>query len=106
MKRALRVYRVILTLAFQAAKGKAVALFATAAVFGMAGAVTGLVTKLVVDALAGADPGRAMGIGIVYVVLTGVAALVDGVDVRELDLDDYRSRLAVIFQDFVRYQLP
>jgi ATP-binding cassette subfamily B protein len=31
---------------------------------------------------------------------------VDGVDVRELDLDDYRSRLAVIFQDFVHYQLP
>ena len=32
--------------------------------------------------------------------------LVDGIDVRELDLDDYRRRLAVIFQDFVRYQLP
>ncbi|HEX2048403.1 MAG TPA: ABC transporter ATP-binding protein [Acidimicrobiales bacterium] len=32
--------------------------------------------------------------------------LVDGVDVRELDLDDYRRRLAVIFQDFVRYHLP
>ncbi len=31
---------------------------------------------------------------------------VDGVDVRDLDLDDYRSRLAVIFQDFVHYQLP
>jgi ATP-binding cassette, subfamily B, bacterial len=31
---------------------------------------------------------------------------VDGVDVRELDLDDYRSRLAVIFQDFVHYNLP
>jgi len=30
---------------------------------------------------------------------------VDGVDVRELDLEDYRSRLAVIFQDFVHYQL-
>jgi ATP-binding cassette subfamily B protein len=30
---------------------------------------------------------------------------VDGVDVRELDLDDYRRRVAVIFQDFVHYQL-
>ncbi len=30
---------------------------------------------------------------------------VDGVDVREMDLEDYRSRLAVIFQDFVHYQL-
>jgi ATP-binding cassette, subfamily B, bacterial len=30
----------------------------------------------------------------------------DGVDIREFDLDDYRSRLAVIFQDFVHYQLP
>jgi ATP-binding cassette subfamily B protein len=29
----------------------------------------------------------------------------DGVDIREFDLDDYRSRLAVIFQDFVHYQL-
>ncbi|HWI04601.1 MAG TPA: ATP-binding cassette domain-containing protein, partial [Acidimicrobiales bacterium] len=30
---------------------------------------------------------------------------VDGVDIREFDLDDYRSRLAVIFQDFVHYNL-
>ena len=79
MRRALRVYRVILTLAFQAARGKATALFATAAVFGMFGAVTGLVTKLVVDALAGGRPGRAMGIGVLYLVLVGTAALVDDV---------------------------
>ena len=32
--------------------------------------------------------------------------LLDGVDVREFDLEDYRRRLAVIFQDFVRYELP
>ncbi|MDQ3897456.1 MAG: ABC transporter ATP-binding protein/permease [Actinomycetota bacterium] len=32
--------------------------------------------------------------------------LLDGVDIREFDLDGYRRRLAVIFQDFVRYQLP
>jgi ABC-type multidrug transport system fused ATPase/permease subunit len=31
---------------------------------------------------------------------------VDGVDIREYDLVDLRSRLAVIFQDFVRYELP
>jgi ATP-binding cassette subfamily B protein len=31
---------------------------------------------------------------------------VDGVDIKTLDLDDYRSRLAVIFQDFVHYNLP
>jgi ABC-type multidrug transport system fused ATPase/permease subunit len=30
----------------------------------------------------------------------------DGVDIRELDLVDLRTRMAVIFQDFVRYQLP
>jgi ATP-binding cassette subfamily B protein len=30
----------------------------------------------------------------------------DGVDLRDLDLEVLRSRLAVIFQDFVRYQLP
>jgi ATP-binding cassette, subfamily B, bacterial len=32
--------------------------------------------------------------------------LVDGVDLREIDLDSWRARLAVIFADFVRYQLP
>ena len=32
--------------------------------------------------------------------------LVDAVDVRDLDLASWRSRLAVIFADFVRYQLP
>ena len=31
---------------------------------------------------------------------------VDGIDIRELDLADYRTRLAVIFQDFVHYELP
>jgi ATP-binding cassette subfamily B protein len=30
----------------------------------------------------------------------------DGVDIRELELESLRRRLAVIFQDFVRYQLP
>ena len=30
----------------------------------------------------------------------------DGVDIREFDLESLRRRLAVIFQDFVRYQLP
>ncbi|HEX6596244.1 MAG TPA: ABC transporter ATP-binding protein, partial [Acidimicrobiales bacterium] len=29
----------------------------------------------------------------------------DGVDLRDLDLDALRARMAVIFQDFVRYQL-
>ena len=31
---------------------------------------------------------------------------VDGVDVREFALDSWRSRVAAIFQDFVRYELP
>ena len=30
--------------------------------------------------------------------------LLDGVDLREYDLDDLRARIGVIFQDFVRYQ--
>jgi ABC-type multidrug transport system fused ATPase/permease subunit len=30
---------------------------------------------------------------------------VDGVDLRDLDLDAWRSRLAAVFQDFVRYEL-
>ncbi len=37
---------------------------------------------------------------------TGGRILLDGVDLRELDLEDLRRRLAVIFQDFVRYELP
>jgi ABC-type multidrug transport system fused ATPase/permease subunit len=31
---------------------------------------------------------------------------VDGVDLRDLDLTAWRTRLAVVFQDFVRYELP
>src|SRR5439155_20087214 len=31
---------------------------------------------------------------------------IDGVDVRELDLSSWRSRLAAVFQDFIRFELP
>jgi ABC-type multidrug transport system fused ATPase/permease subunit len=31
---------------------------------------------------------------------------VDGVDLRELDLASWRSRIAAVFQDFVRFELP
>ena len=31
---------------------------------------------------------------------------IDGVDVRELDLDSWRSRLTAVFQDFTRFELP
>jgi ABC-type multidrug transport system fused ATPase/permease subunit len=31
---------------------------------------------------------------------------IDGVDVREFDLDSWRSRLAAVFQDFIRFELP
>jgi ABC-type multidrug transport system fused ATPase/permease subunit len=30
---------------------------------------------------------------------------IDGVDLREIDLDDWRSRASAVFQDFVRYEL-
>ena len=30
---------------------------------------------------------------------------IDGIDMRELDLDDWRSRVSAVFQDFVRYEL-
>ncbi len=36
---------------------------------------------------------------------TGGRILVDGIDVRDLDVAGWRARLAVIFQDFVRYEL-
>jgi len=31
---------------------------------------------------------------------------VDGVDLRDLDVDDYRAGVTAVFQDFVRYELP
>jgi ABC-type multidrug transport system fused ATPase/permease subunit len=31
---------------------------------------------------------------------------IDGVDVRELNLNNWRSRLAAVFQDFIRFELP
>ncbi len=31
---------------------------------------------------------------------------IDGVDVREFDLDSWRSRLTAVFQDFIRFELP
>jgi ABC-type multidrug transport system fused ATPase/permease subunit len=34
------------------------------------------------------------------------AVLVDGHDLRELDLASWRRRVAAVFQDFVRYELP
>ena len=36
----------------------------------------------------------------------GGAVEIDGVDVRDLDVDEYRSRVAAVFQDYVRYELP
>ncbi len=89
-RRSLRVYRVILGLAFESARGRAAALFLCAGVFGMFGAVTGLVTKLVVDALSGGHPGRAMGIGVVYLLLVGAGALVD--DISSLLQSDLGER--------------
>jgi ABC-type multidrug transport system fused ATPase/permease subunit len=37
---------------------------------------------------------------------TGGAILVDGVDLRDLDLASWRARVAAVFQDYVRYELP
>ena len=37
---------------------------------------------------------------------TAGAVLVDGVDVRELEVEAWRRQVSVIFQDFVRYELP
>jgi ABC-type multidrug transport system fused ATPase/permease subunit len=34
------------------------------------------------------------------------AVLADGVDLRELDIESWRARIAALFQDFVRYELP
>jgi ABC-type multidrug transport system fused ATPase/permease subunit len=36
----------------------------------------------------------------------GGAIEVDGVDLRDLDLDSWRSRLGAVFQDFIRFELP
>lgn len=34
------------------------------------------------------------------------AIRVDGVDLREFDIESWRSRIAAVFQDYVRYELP
>jgi ABC-type multidrug transport system fused ATPase/permease subunit len=31
---------------------------------------------------------------------------IDGIDVRQFDLEDWRSKVAAVFQDFVRFELP
>src|SRR3712207_8338137 len=31
---------------------------------------------------------------------------VDGVDLRDLDLDGWRERVTAVFQDFIRFELP
>jgi ABC-type multidrug transport system fused ATPase/permease subunit len=36
----------------------------------------------------------------------GGAIEVDGVDLRDLDLDTWRSRVTAVFQDFIRFELP
>ena len=36
----------------------------------------------------------------------GGAIEVDGVDLRKLDLDSWRSRVTAVFQDFIRFELP
>ena len=36
----------------------------------------------------------------------GGAIEVDGIDLRDLDLTAWRSRLAAVFQDFIRFELP
>jgi ATP-binding cassette subfamily B protein len=38
--------------------------------------------------------------------LQGGAIEIDGVDLREIDLDAWRSRVAAVFQDFIRFELP
>jgi ATP-binding cassette, subfamily B, bacterial len=37
---------------------------------------------------------------------SGGAILVDGVDLRELDVAGWRARTAAVFQDFIRFELP
>jgi ABC-type multidrug transport system fused ATPase/permease subunit len=36
----------------------------------------------------------------------GGTILADGVDLRQLDVDAWRARIAAVFQDFVRFELP
>ena len=36
----------------------------------------------------------------------GGAIEIDGVDLRELDIDAWRSRVAAVFQDFIHFELP
>ena len=77
MKRMIGVYRVILGAAWEAAAGRTTALFAGAALIGVLTAASGLFTKLVVDALAEGDGGRAMAMGAGYLALIATSSLLE-----------------------------
>jgi len=77
MNRMVRVYRVILGAAWEAAAGRTTVLFAGAGVIGVLTAVSGLATKWVVDALAAGDGGRALTMGGVYLALVAGSSLLE-----------------------------
>ena len=94
LRRMARVYGVILRIAWDAAGGRLAVLFGSAVVVGLFGAGTGLVTKLVVDALARGEPSRALASGILYLILAGGSDLVEdlGAVVLQSDLGERISQ--------------
>jgi ATP-binding cassette subfamily B protein len=77
LRRATRVSRAIVGVAWETARGRTAQLVAVAAALGLLGAVTGLFTKLVVDAVADGDGGRAFATGALYLALVGLSPLLD-----------------------------
>ncbi|HWB70823.1 MAG TPA: ABC transporter ATP-binding protein [Egibacteraceae bacterium] len=89
-----RVYGAVGTIAWQAARWRAAAVLASAVVVGLTGAATGLLTKLVIDALADGAASRALAMGIAFLALVAVSSLVEdlGAVLLQSDLGERMSQ--------------
>lgn len=75
--RSRRVYGVLMGVAWEAARGRTAALVVSAVLVGLFGAGTGMVVKLVVDALAAGEGARALAFGAVFLALVGGSSLLE-----------------------------
>ncbi|MGH2705217.1 MAG: ABC transporter ATP-binding protein [Actinomycetota bacterium] len=89
-----RIYKVILGVAWEEARGQTAALLAIAAVSGLAGAATGLMTRMVVDRAVAGRAASAIAAGVLFLVLTAISKLIEdlGSVLLESDLGERISQ--------------